>query len=163
MPLTGAKAENFETGLLKYVFLGDTANVHTGSNLYVGLFTSNGTDPPLADTSQFAVHEPTAANGYKRVPVSFAFSAADVEVGASAADPASISNTNIMNFGTSNNANGWGDVTGFFITTGIGPSQGDGAGSPNAIMYYGSFDTKRTVSTGDSVRINASNLTIKEK
>jgi hypothetical protein len=51
MPLTGAKAENFETGLLKYVFLGDAANVHTGSNLYVGLFTSNGTDPPLADTS----------------------------------------------------------------------------------------------------------------
>ena len=155
MALTGAKAGNFETGLLNYIFLGTTTNVHTGASLYVGLYTSEGS-VPLDDDTDFATFEPAAANGYQRVQVSAAFSTAST-AGAGAL-PASITNDALMDFGTSSNSAGWGAVTGFFITTGSTPGHGN-----EAMMYYGAFDTPRTVSTGDSVRINASNLTIKEK
>jgi len=156
MALTGAKTENFETGLLNYIFKGATTNVHTGANLYVGLWTGAG-GATLADTSAYASHEPANGDGYQRVQVSTAFTL-DSTAGATAADPASITNSALMNFGTSSNPAGWGSVTGFFITTGSTAGVGN-----DAMMYYGAFDTPRTVSTGDSVRINASNLTIKEK
>lgn len=156
MALTGAKAENFETGLLNYIFKGATTNVHTGANLYVGLWTGAG-GATLADTSEYASHEPANADGYQRVQVSAAFTT-DATAGAAPADPASITNNLLMDFGTSSNSVGWGSVTGFFITTGSTAGVGN-----DAMMYYGAFDTPRTVSTGDSVRINASNLTIKEK
>ena len=156
MALTGAKAGNFETGLLNYIFLGQTESIHTGANLYVGLFTGEAT---LDDDTPYASYEPTEAKGllgYQRVRVSDAFST-DADAGAGAL-PASITNDALMDFGTSTNSAGWGSVTGFFITTGSTPGDGN-----DAMMYYGAFDTPRTVSTGDSVRINATNLTIKEK
>lgn len=155
MALTGAKAGNFETGLLNYIFLGTTTNVHTGANLYVGLYTSEG-GATLDDDTPYASHEPAAADGYQRVQVSAAFNT--VSTAGAGANPASITNDVLMDFGTSTNPDGWGAVTGFFITTGSTPGAGN-----DAMMYYGAFDTPRTVSTGDSVRINASNLTIKEK
>jgi len=155
MALTGAKAGNFETGLLNYIFLGTTTNVHTGTNLYVGLYTSEGS-VALDDDTAFATYEPANGDGYQRVQVSAAFSTAST-AGAGAL-PAEITNDAVMNFGTSSNELGWGSVTGFFITTGSTAGLGN-----DAMMYYGAFDTPRTVSTGDSVRINASNLTIKEK
>lgn len=155
MALTGAKAGNFETGLLNYIFLGTTTNVHTGTDLYVGLYTSEGT-VALSDDTAFATYEPATGDGYKRVQVSAAFSTA-ATAGAGAL-PASITNDVLMDFGTSTNSAGWGSVTGFFITTGSIAGVGN-----DALMYYGAFDTPRTVSTGDSVRINAGNLTIKEK
>ncbi len=158
MALTGAKAGNFETGLLNYIFLGTTTNVHTGANLYVGLYTSEGS-VSLNDDTPYASYEPTEAKGllgYQRVRVSNAFNT-DADAGAGAL-PASITNDVLMDFGTSSNSAGWGSVTGFFITTGSTPGNGN-----DAMMYYGAFDTPRTVSTGDSVRINATNLTIKEK
>ena len=156
MALTGAKAENFETGLLNYIFLVTTTNVHTGANLYVGLYTSEGT-VALADTTAYATYEPAAADGYQRVQVSAAFTL-NSTAGTLPADPAEIKNSVLMDFGTSSNPAGWGSVTGFFITTGSTPGLGN-----DAMMYYGAFDTPRTVSTGDSVRINSGNLTIKEK
>ena len=155
MALTGAKAGNFETGLLNYIFLGTTTNVHTGANLYVGLYTSEGT-VALDDDTDFATYEPATSDGYQRVQVSAAFTN-NASAGAGAL-PASMINSQVMNFGTSTNPAGWGSVTGFFITTGSAAGVGN-----DALMYYGAFDTPRTVSTGDSVRINASNLTIKEK
>jgi hypothetical protein len=159
MALTGAKADNFETGLLNYIFLGTTTNVHTGTNLWVGLFTSNAGVPAIADAAQYAAYEPDSANGYQRVQVSAAFST--VAANGAGDLPASISNDALMDFGTSTNSAGWGSVTGFFITTGTN-AQANGVGN-DAMMYYGTFDTPRIVSTGDSVRINTTNLTIKEK
>ncbi len=155
MALTGAKAGNFETGLLNYIFLGTTTNVHTGANLYVGLYTSEGS-VSLNDDTPYANYEPETASGYQRVQVSAAFNT--VSTAGAGALPASITNDVLMDFGTSSNSAGWGSVTGFFITTGSTPGNGN-----DAMMYYGAFDTPRTVSTGDSVRINATNLTIKEK
>ena len=150
MAITGAKTDFFETGLLGTVFRGDSS-IPATTNLYVGLWTGAGTITTPADNSDYPANEVAASVGYSRVAVSSNFGTPSIVTdGAS-----TISNSTVLNFGTSNNADGWGDVTGFFIGTGSVNGVAD-------VLYYGTFDEKRTVSTGDSVRINIGNLTIKE-
>ena len=150
MAITGAKTDYFETGLLGTVFRGDSS-IPATTNLYVGLWTGAGTITTPADNSSYPGDEVAAGRNYARVAVNGNFAAPAAVVGGAS----TISNSNVLNFGTSNHPDGWGDVTGFFV--GVGNTIGAGE-----VLYYGTFDQKRTVSTGDSVRINIGNLTIKE-
>lgn len=150
MAITGAKTDFFETGLLGQVFRGDSS-IPAASTLYVGLWTGAGTIAAPIDSDDYPGDEVSDSVGYSRVAVQGNFATLNAVIGGAS----TISNSNVLNFGTSSNADGWGDVTGFFI--GVDTSNGVGEA-----IYYGTFDEKRTVSTGDSVRINIGNLTIKE-
>ena len=156
MAFTGAKSNTYETALLEYIFRGQTSPA-TGTNLYVSIFTGDGTlsltSPDGGDAENLYRYEPTGTNmaGYQRVQVSNVFNGA--------ASAGSISNDTLIDFGTSVGSVDWGTVSGFFIGSEATPgSQGAAA----EILYYGVFDTPKTVTSGDSVRITANNLTISE-
>lgn len=155
MAFTGAKSDTYENALLDYVFRGQTSPV-TGANLYIGVFTGDGTvDISAADDGDainLYSYEPTGTNmaGYQRIQVSTVFG--------TAASAGSINNDALIDFGTSVGSTAWGTVSGFFIG-----SHADGvAGAATGILYYGVFDTPKDVTSGDSVRITSGNLTISE-
>ena len=156
MAFTGAKSNTYETALLEYIFRGGTSPA-TGTNLYISIFTGDGTTPITSPDGGDAVNlyafEPTGVGmaGYQRIQVSEVFTAA--------ASAGSISNGGLIDFGTSVGANAWGTVTGFFIGS---ESVQANQGLASEILYYGIFDTPKTVTSGDSVRITEGNLTISE-
>ena len=155
MAFTGAKSNTYEDALLDYVFRGQTSPV-TGANLYIGIFTGDGSvDLSTADAGDainLYQYEPTGTNmlGYQRIQVSTVFG--------TAASAGSISNDALIDFGTSTGAAAWGTVSGFFIG-----SHADGVvGAATGVLYYGIFDDPKSVTSGDSVRITSGNLTISE-
>ena len=156
MAFTGAKSNTYEDALLNYIFRGTTSPA-TGTNLYISIFTGDGTtaitSPDGADAVNLYAFEPTGVgmDGYQRIQVSTVFG--------TTASAGSISNDALIDFGTSIGATAWGTVTGFFI--GSQAVQGN-QGLATEILYYGLFDTPKTVTSGDSVRITATNLTISE-
>ena len=155
MAFTGAKSNTYEDALLDYIFRGQTSPA-TGADLYIGIFTGgiagDITSPDGGDTTNLYQYEPTGGTfgGYQRIQVSTVFG--------STASAGSITNNQLIDFGTSTGATAWGAVTGFFVG-----SKADGAvGSETDILYYGIFDTPKSVTSGDSVRITNGNLTISE-
>jgi hypothetical protein len=151
MAYTGAKTNLFEDLLLNHLFRGGAA---PATGLYIGLVTG---DPTLSDAGAETWHSTheiaSPAVGYFRQDLGHG-AAANMMMGI--AVDGTMSLTGEINFGTSDNSAGWGDVTGFIIST----SQVIAA---TGTYYYGTFDTAKSVSTGDSVRITATNLTIEER
>lgn len=152
MALTGAKTDLFENLMLNYVFKGETSFA-TGAALYVGLVT--GSALTYADENAatgphaWQNHEVAAGRNYTRQQLG-------AGVFSTAATAGTITTQTEINFGTSNHTDGWGSVTGFIISTGA--TRGE-----TGTYYYGLFDAAKSVATGDSVRITATNLTIEER
>ena len=156
MAFTGAKSNTYENTLLNFIFTGGTAPA-TGAELYIGIFTGDGTldlsTSDAGDAVNLYEYEPTGTNmlGYQRIQVSTVFG--------TEASAGSISNDTLIDFGTSTGSVNWGTVSGFFI--GSEAVQGN-QGLASEILYYGVFDQAKSVTSGDSVRITSGNLTISE-
>ena len=150
MATTGAKTNMFEALLLNHLFRNGTAPV---TGLYIGLVTGTPTVTDTAADLWYSTHEVAADKGYSRQALTNGNMSAALLDG-------TISNSAEINFGTSTGvsagAAAWGTVTGFIITTGSTIAE-------TGTYYYGIFDTEKSVATGDSVRITASNLTITEQ
>jgi len=152
MAITGAKTDLFENLILNYVFKGE-ATFETGAALYIGLVTGAALtyvdEGAATGPANWQDHEVAASRGYARQTLGDS-------VFSAAATAGTITNGAEINFGTSTHTDGWGSVTGFIITTGS-------AIASTGTYYYGLFDVAKSVATGDSVRITASNLTIEER
>jgi len=122
-----------ENELLDHVFGG--ADYARPGTLYVGLSTAD----PGEDGSGIA--EPS--NGYARVAKT------NNSTEFPAASGGSKSNGAVIQFPTATGS--WGTVTHFFISD---------ASSGGNMLVYGALNQSKTVNNGDSVRFNASQLTL---
>ncbi len=150
MATTGAKTLAFEQALLNNVFRGATAPL---TGLYIGLVTGTPTETDAGALNWHSTHEVAVNKGYSRQALNGLNMGATNSVGI-------MTNSAEINFGTSTGVSAgaaeWGTVTGFIISTVAT------IGQP-ITYYYGVFDTEKSVAEGDSVRITAANLTIREQ
>lgn len=130
-----------QQGANRAVMAGVGQSVSAEAGMYLGLGTAIPTDPDTADLAAWGTAE-VSDSGYSRATVSWT---------APAGDPSQIETDADITFGPFNDTVG--EVGWVFLTSADSGTSGD-------VLAYWEATTHRTPDAGDSIRINAGDLTL---
>jgi hypothetical protein len=139
--MADAKSGAYENLVLDHVFANATWAAISGGQK-IALSRAD----PTEDGS--GLDEPNAGSGYARVQTT--------DSDWSAASGGSLSNSNIISFGTATGgAQGWGEITHF-------ATYGSATGEPGTLYYYGTLSSSKTVGSGDVAQFAVGAFVVKE-
>lgn len=138
--MAGSFSNYTETSVLNYIFRGAAFTIP--DPCYVALYT-------VAPTDAGGGTEVTNANGYVRKSIDMT---SGVFGAASTGDPASISNTSVIDFATASGGN-WGTVVAF----GILDSGTYGSGN---LIVWADLTTSKAINDGDTASFGIGSMTI---
>tara|TARA_A100001035_G_C27655819_1_gene441461 strand:+ start:346 stop:786 length:441 start_codon:yes stop_codon:yes gene_type:complete len=141
-----AASNYLENELLDHVLGENGKNFNSPSNLYLALFTSDG-GLEANDSSSFTEIS-TSGSAYARKDINVDGSSG--AFGNASGGSASNSQTITFSAATSN----WGTVTHVAIM-----DSADSSGTNN-VLFHGAVTTSKTIESGDTFQVSASNLTI---